>query len=51
MPLNFWRDTKSKQIIKFHWKRGFNGYTGVTGYADPQNDIVNNMDEFYLCYE
>ena len=24
-------------------KRGFNGYTGVIGYADSEYDVVNNI--------
>ena len=28
--------TKSKQIAELSQKRGFNGYTGVIGYADSE---------------
>ena len=34
---------KSKQISELSQKRGFNGSTGVIGYADSEYDIVNNI--------
>ena len=34
---------KSKQILELYQKRGFNGSTGVIGYADSEYDNANNM--------
>ena len=35
--------SKSKQIMKFSEKRGFNSCYGVIRYADFKNNIVNNI--------
>ena len=41
--------TKSKQTSELCQKRGFNGSTGVIGYADSEYDIVNNMISICCC--
>ena len=35
--------SKSKQISELSQKRGYNGSTGVIGYADSEYEIVNNI--------
>ena len=41
---------KSKQISELSQKRGFNGSTGVIGYADFEYNIVNNIFNNLLLY-
>ena len=38
---------KSKQIIKFSLKRGFNGCSGVIGYVDSNTILSTTFDQFF----